>query len=145
MRTHDHSQPGSARRTQFKPQETQAEDSRVPGVEFPVAVYVSVIGAFGWILLASWFAFGSGTEADLSLGIATVLGIVFFALPIIMYEVGAARFRAEHQRLDDFLGAPVETATGALTGAQAWLQILIIPLTLAFAAILIGAVHILVA
>ena len=49
------------------------------------------------------------------------------------------------QRLDDFLCSPVDTATGKLTGSQAWLQILVIPLALAFAAIAIGAVRLFVA
>jgi hypothetical protein len=40
----------------------------------------------------SWLAFGAGTEADLGLGIATVLGIVFFALPILLYRTATHRF-----------------------------------------------------
>src|ERR1700704_5989103 len=63
----------------------------LPGAEFPKAVYRSVIGAFGFILLASWVAFGGGTDAKLSLDFATVLTIVFFALPIILYKTAAAR------------------------------------------------------
>jgi hypothetical protein len=122
-----------------------SDRGRVPGVEFPAAVYLSVVVAFAWILLVSWLAFGAGAEADLGLAIATVLGLVFFALPILMYRTGAHRFSAERQRLDDFLGSPVDTATGRLTGRQAWLQVLVIPLTLAFAAIAIGAIRLFVA
>jgi hypothetical protein len=128
-----------------EPGSSVANMSRAPGAEFPAAVYLSVIAAFAWIVLASWLAFGAGAEADLGLGIATVLGLVFFALPIIMFKTAARHFSAERQRLDDFLGAPVDTATGTLTGSQAWLQVLVIPLTLAFAAIAIGAIRIFVA
>ena len=140
MRTHDHGLPSDG----APPARSAADSSRVPGVEFPAAVYLSVVAAFAWILLASWLAFGADTEADLGLAIATVLGIVFFALPIVMYRTATRRFGAQRQRLDDFLCSPVDTATGKLTGAQAWLQILIIPLTLVFAAIAIGAVHLFV-
>jgi hypothetical protein len=119
------------------PAQSAADSSRVPGDEFPAVVYLSVVAAFAWILLASWLAFGVDTEADLGLAVATVLGIVFFALPIIMYRTATHRFRAQRQRLDDFLCSPVDTATGELTGAQAWLQVLAIPLVLAFAAIAI--------
>jgi len=136
MNTHHDSLPSDG-----APADSAAEASRVPGVEFPAVVYLSVVAAFAWILLASWLAFGVDTEADLGLSIATVLGIVFFALPILMYRTATHRFRVQRQRLDDFLRSPVDTATGQLTGSQAWLQVLVIPLTLAFAAIAIGAVH----
>jgi hypothetical protein len=141
MRTHDHGLSGEGR----APVHSVADSSRVPGDEFPVVVYLSVVAAFAWILLTSWLAFGADTEADLGLAIASVLGIVFFVLPILMYRTATHRFHAHRQRLDDFLCSPVDTATGRLTGAQAWLQILVIPLVLAFAAIAIGAVRLLVA
>jgi hypothetical protein len=117
----------------------------VPDAEFPKAVYLSVVAAFGFILLASWAAFGGGADADLSLGFATVLAVVFFALPIIMHRTAAARSADEPTALDDFLHSRVDTATCSLTGAEAWLQILIIPLVLAFAAVAIGAVYVIVA
>jgi hypothetical protein len=119
--------------------------SRVPGAEFPAVVYLSVVAAFGWILLTSWLAFGRDADADLGLAIASVLGIVFFALPIIMYRTAAARFATPRKQLEEFLRSQVQTATGTLTGSQVWLQVLMIPLTLALAAIAIGTVCVFVA
>jgi len=116
----------------------------VPGAEFPAFVYVSVLAAFAWILLASWVAFARGADADLALAVAIVLGIVFFALPIIVRRVAVAHSRPEREPAQDFLSAPVEIATGPLPGASAWLQVLLIPLALALAATLIGAVSVLV-
>jgi hypothetical protein len=78
-------------------------------------------------------------DAALSLGFAVVLGIVLFALPIIIREVAAANAGKTHETTGEFLSAPVETATGPLRGSSAWLQVLIIPLSLALAATLIGA------
>jgi hypothetical protein len=119
----------------------------VPGAELPTFVYVSVLIAFAWVMLASWLAFASDADTQLALGIAIVLGIVFFALPIIVHHVALAHSRPERREREtmrDFLSAPVETATGPLRGASAWLQVLIIPLALALAATLIGATSILV-
>jgi hypothetical protein len=116
----------------------------LPGAEFPKVVYRSVVAAFGFILAASWAAFGGGADADLSLGFATVLTIVFFALPILMRRTAATRSGDKPMALDDFIHSHVETATGPLTGAEAWLQVLIIPLVLAFAALAIGAVYVIV-
>ena len=116
----------------------------VPGAEFPAFVYLSVLAAFGWIMLASWVAFARDTDAALALGIAVVLAIVFFALPLIIHRVAAAHSQDKQRMPHDFLSSPVETATGSLPGSSAWLQVLLIPLALALAATLIGATYLLV-
>jgi hypothetical protein len=125
-------------------QEPRSGYGTVPGAELPAFVYVSVLAAFAWIMLASWLAFAGDMDADLALGIAVVLGIVFFALPVIIRQVAVANTRNRPEGTGDFLSAPVETATGPLPGSSAWLQILLIPLTLALAATLIGAAYVLV-
>jgi hypothetical protein len=116
----------------------------VPGAEFPAFVYASVLMAFAWIMLASWLAFAGAMDAALALGVAIVLAIVFFALPIIIRQVAVAHSSDKGRTTHDFLSAPVETATGTLPGSSAWLQVLLIPLALALAATLIGAVFLLV-
>jgi hypothetical protein len=116
----------------------------VPGAEFPTFVYVSVLAAFAWIMLASWVAFAGDMDAALALGIAILLAIVFFALPIIIRQVAVANSDKTPRVRGDFLSTRVETATGPLRGSSAWLQVLLIPLALALAATLIGAVHVLV-
>ncbi|HEY1245958.1 MAG TPA: hypothetical protein VGF29_14120 [Hyphomicrobiaceae bacterium] len=123
--------------------EPRSSYGTVPGAEFPAFVYLSVLAAFAWIMLASWLAFAADMDAALSLGFAVVLGVVLFSLPIIMREVAAANARKKRETTGDFLSAPVETATGPLRGSSAWLQVLIIPLALALAATLIGAAFIL--
>jgi hypothetical protein len=124
--------------------EPRSSFGSVPGAELPGFVYVSMLAAFGWIMLASWLAFAADTDAGLALGIAVVLAIVFFALPIIIRHLAVAFTHPKPQIPHDFFGAPVDTATGPLSGASAWLQVLIIPLALALAATLIGVVSVLV-
>jgi hypothetical protein len=154
---HDrHRDDGRERRSQLPPLrlvapsksrgegEPRSSYGTVPGAELPAFVYVSVLAAFGWIMLASWLAFAGDTDAALALGIAILLAVVFFALPIIMRHAATAFSRPKAQVPPDFLAAPVETATGPLSGASAWLQVLIIPLALALAATLIGAAYVLV-
>jgi hypothetical protein len=124
--------------------EPRSSYDTVPGAEFPAFVYISVLAAFAWIMLASWLAFAGDMDAALALGIAVVLGIVFFALPIIIRQVAVANVRHRPNMSGDFLSAPVETATGPLRGSSAWLQVLLIPLALALAATLIGSAFVLV-
>ena len=117
----------------------------VPGAEFPRVVYISVLAAFAWILIASWLAFGRDTEAELVLGIAVVLGLLFFALPILLCKSARSHSAEQRKTLGEFFGSRVETATCSLTGGEAWLQVLVIPLALAFAAAAFGAVYVWVA
>jgi hypothetical protein len=124
--------------------EPRSSFGTLPGAELPAFVYVSVLAAFGWIMLASWLAFAGDTDADLALGVAVVLAIVIFALPIVIHHTAVAFCRPKPQTPREFLAAPVETATGPLSGASAWLQVLLIPLALALAATLIGVAHVLV-
>ena len=124
--------------------EPRSNYGAVPGAEFPSFVYVSVLAAFAWILLASWLAFAHDMDAALSLAMAIVLGIVFFGLPLVIHHVATTRARAKPIITHDFLSAPVDTATGQLRGSSAWLQVLLIPFALALAATLIGAVFLLV-
>jgi hypothetical protein len=116
----------------------------IPGSEFPVAVYISVFLAFAWIVLASWLAFANGADADLALGVAGVLTVVFFALPVLIRLTATAHPRSRREKAHDFLASRVETATGTLSGASAWLQVVLIPAALALAATLIGAISLLV-
>ena len=133
--------------------DTQARDEEetvrsgygtVPGAEFPVAVYVSVFAAFAWIVLASWLAFANGPDAELALGFAGVLTIVFFALPVLVHLTATGHPPIRREKAHGFRASRVETATGTLSGGSVWLQIMLIPAALALAATLIGAVSLLV-
>lgn len=112
------------------------------GGELPAGVYLSVIAAYAWMALMAWVAFGGGREIDLELAVMTLIFIMLFGLPLIAFRTAHARLHAPWPRLDHFLSSSVDTATGRLTAAQAWVQILVIPVSLAFAATLIGAVNI---
>ncbi len=115
----------------------------LPGGELPRAVYRSVIAAFAWMILVSWITFGTNREADYTLALASVLMVVFLAIPVLIYVTASHHMKGPQETLDHFLSTPVETATGSMSGAQAWIEIAIIPVALALAATLIGLVYIL--
>jgi hypothetical protein len=125
-----HNQPGT-------------EDRSIPGTEFHKADYRSVMIAFAWIMAASWLAFGGRTGTNLDLAVSSLPFTVILSLPIIICKTAAAHGRRRSMRLQQFLAARVDTATGELSGAEAWLQVLLIPLALAFAALAIGGVYVL--
>ena len=93
--------------------------SSIPGPEFPVAVYRTIIVAFAWMLAAAWLAFGGTVGTDLDLTVASVLCLVFLALPIIMYRTTCNRLRKAPLAPKHFLSSRVEVATGPLSAGEA--------------------------
>ncbi len=117
---------------------------RIPGTDFNAAVYRSVLAAYAWMLLAAWIAFGRAGHIDFILAIVTIFLIIFFGIPAVMVGTGIRRTRGQQRRDRKFPGTQVDTATGPLPASEAWVQILIIPLSLALAATLIGLVNIVI-
>ena len=115
----------------------------LPGSELPTTVYWAIVLLYLWMALAAWFAFGGERGVDLNLVVVSVLGTVFLGIPIIMYLAAAARVPVSRPQSKGFLSARFDTATGEMSGAQALLQLLLVPVALAVAATLIGAVHLL--
>jgi hypothetical protein len=113
----------------------------------PRFVYVSIFAVSAWMLVAMWAAFGGSEHTAFLLVIVTLFAAFFsilFSLPAI---VGRARKKKSHEQeqgVDEFLATPVDTATERLSGAQAWIQIMIVPAAVAIAATLIGIVYLIV-
>jgi len=131
-----------------RPERDRASDARssygqVPGAELHGIIYRVIFAAYVWMMLAAWVAFGGNGEADLALSFAVVLFVMFFTVPFLLRRTAAARSRIKRRAFDQFLSSEVETATGPLSGREVSLQVLLIPLALAFAATMIGAVFIL--
>ncbi len=110
----------------------------MPGDEFPAAVYGTVVLAFVWMMLAAWLAFGGTRGTDLDLAVATVLCTAFLGIPIILSWTARNRLQGTYQNSKQFLESRVRIATGTVSGTEAWLQVALIPIALAFAATLIG-------
>lgn len=111
------------------------------GRELHSAVYISVLAAYAWMLMAAWISFGEPGRPDLVLSVATVIFIVFFAPPVICFRMAWKRVGARPPTWIEFVSSSVETATGRMSAAEAWLQILLVPCALAVAATLIGLAH----
>ena len=110
-----------------------------PGAELPNVVYRSVALCFVWLLLAAWFAFGRDRETDFSLAIVFVFSSVVGGVLFAMRHTVRQQLRDDPVSAESFAGSSVDTATGNLPAADAWIQILIIPFALALAATAIGA------
>jgi hypothetical protein len=113
-----------------------------PGVELHPKVYASLLISTVVFVIASWLAFCPDGETDYLLLIVGLVFAAFTALPALIFLAGRRAARAggmrRQQTLEQFMETRIETGSGTQTGRQAWLQIAIIPLCLAVAAILIG-------
>jgi len=131
-------------RTSDKAEREQSQtdlQDHIPGSELPVAVYLSAAASLAWMLFVVWYAFGIAGRIDFDLMFVSLIFLMFLGIPTIIHHVAVRWTHGRNTSLDDFLDHPVQTATGALSPAQAWIQILMIPLSLALAATLIGMVR----
>lgn len=117
-------------------------DHGLPGGELPKAVYRSVVLTAAWMFMAAWLAFGRNGRTDYLLGILLVLGVVSIALPRLIRMTASHHITGAPEDLQHFLHSEVDTATGPMSGGQAWIEIAIIPACLALAATLIGLVYV---
>lgn len=118
----------------------QLSDHDLPGGELPSAVYRSVAVAAVWGLLAAWLAFGRNERTDFDLAIVLVFGIIALSVPRLIRITARHHNAVKSEDLQHFLSSRVETETGQMSGGQAWLEIALIPVSLALAATLLGLV-----
>lgn len=111
-----------------------AEQSRLlPATRVhPIAVEISVL-AYAWLGAAFWLAFGGG-ETSLILSIILVLCIVYVGLLIGGAVMGRNMTpeRRQDRSVREFWEGTVDIATGRVSGREAFMQIALLPLALAF-------------
>lgn len=116
--------------------------TEIPGEELPNAVYAGIAAGYLCMLTAAWLAFGSSTATDLDLSIIVTLAAIFLAIPLIIRRTAIRWWRAPEPLWNADRSAGLDTATGWIPSRQAYIQILIIPATLALAASLICGVYV---
>ena len=101
---------------------------------FMIASYAALMGAFVVTI--------HGARADFAIVIGCFYVAMFFAVPAIFFGVEDDRVR--RPSLLEFLDDGVETATGRISGGGALVQMLIVPVLLAFAILAMGITYLLV-
>jgi hypothetical protein len=125
----------------------QSQASPPPRATLPRFVYVSIFAVSAWMLMAIWAAFGGREHTAFLLVIVTLFALFFFilfSLPVIIGRARKRKTKEQEQGVDEFLATPVDTATERLSGAQPWIQILIVPVSVAITATLVGIVYLIV-
>jgi hypothetical protein len=110
----------------------------------PVVVEIA-IGATMWFLLVTWLSFATGGEIDWDLVVVTLFIVIFFTLFLLTASFAARdpRWHLRDTSFREFLKSEVGTATGTMRGRDALIEIALVPVSLAFAATVIGLVVVL--
>jgi hypothetical protein len=105
----------------------------------PVVAEIAV-GAALWFIAMAWLDFARGGEIDYLLGIATLFFVIFFGLFLLTasYTLHDPRWPVRETSFREFLRAKVGTATGTMSGRDVLIEIALVPVSLAFAATVIG-------
>lgn len=96
-----------------------------------MAVYGVMVASFLIMMLAYFIMFWTVPEAVFMVTISAGFLCIYVCLPMVML-----RFEfSKQQSLGAFIQQPFMISTGRISGGDAWLQICLIPLMLALAAI----------
>jgi hypothetical protein len=100
-----------------------------------IAGYLGVVGSF-------WIAFGGVGETALVLVIVSLFGAMYFGLPYVMARTAAKHAFGERKQesIADFLAGDFDTLTGRIGGWSAMVQYALLPVALAFGALTIGII-----
>lgn len=122
----------------FEDLRRDAADLGVSGIH-PTAVK-ALIGAYAALLLVFWLFFGDA-QTGLTLGIITILGVMFFGLlggGILLADSVPRGVRG--RSFSEFLDGQVSIYTGWIDGREAFAQIIALPLTLLAGGVVFGAI-----
>jgi fatty acid desaturase len=105
----------------------------------PMIVKIALCAAV-WFLAVTWLAFGWGGDTDFLLAIVILFFTIFFTLFLLTasYSVKDPRWPVRETSFREFLGSEVGIGGGTMSGRDVLIETAIIPVTLAFAATLIG-------
>jgi len=105
-------------------------------------VFEIAIGAVLWFLAVTWIAFAGKGGIDLDLAVVTLFCTMFVSLFLLVASLNErdSRWPAKHTNLCTFLDSDVQIGSGTMRGRNVLIEIAMIPVTLAFAATLIGLV-----
>lgn len=103
--------------------------------DMPKAAGVLMIAAYAALMVAFVVTF-HGARADFAILIGAFYLAMFFAIPAMF--LGIERDRTRRPDLVQFLDRGIETATGRISGAEALVQMLIVPVLLSFAILAMG-------
>lgn len=114
--------------------------ARKPASVHPVAIEIGLAATF-WFLAMAWLSFAGGRHVGLDLAVVTLFCVIFFTLflTIASRAVQEKRWVLRKESFSAFLHDDnIAIDRGKMRGRDVLIEVILIPVALAFAATLIG-------
>ena len=122
--------------------DSDARSQPTPAVpDMPVAAGAFLIASYAALMLA-FIVTIQGARADFAIVIGAFYLAMFFGVPTVF--LGVEQDKTRRPDLLQFLDEGIDIATGRISGAGALVQMLIVPVLLAFAILAMGVTYLLV-
>ena len=100
-------------------------------------VYLIALGCWAAFLSVFWVTFGASANALFVLVVCAFYATVFFSVPVILTRLFPEKMPVTGD-LMTFLRRPFATIDGAISGFEALVQVIVVPLSLAIGGLAIG-------
>lgn len=129
-----------ARKSRKPPEANSAERMEASEVGVHSIVVKIALGAALWFLAVVWLAFAGQGDSRLDLAVVVLFFLIFFTLFLLTasYTQRDPRWPVRETSLREFLASKVRIGDGTMRGRDVLIETALIPVTLAFAATLIG-------
>ena len=119
-------------------------EAATPGHSVHPLVIRAAVVASVWFVIAMAISFSGGIEADYLLAVVIGFSVIFFTLVLSLARYAAAQATggAPDDSLDEFLDQDVAINTGSVSGKEALVQVLMLPIALAIGATMIGFIFV---
>ncbi len=110
----------------------------VPGSEIHPAIFKGMAVVYLAVLVAFWAAFQASAVTVFVLGVCLVYLVMYVATPAVLVRTASrhtGRKTVARASFGEFLAAPLDTGTGPCSGRVAVIQMLLVPVSLAAAAL----------
>ncbi|MFC2953337.1 hypothetical protein ACFOOP_15480 [Marinicaulis aureus] len=111
-----------------------------PNTTMHGGVFKSLALVYAALLAVFWLAFQGDREALFMVAISAVYLAAYMGTPFMLSRVGGRVDPAEDKSFAAFLREPFETWTGIVTGREAMLQVLLIPMAILIAGCGMGVI-----
>ena len=117
------------------------EDRAVVGSEVPRYVYRTMVLAYVVILLAAWIGFAQSGPTAWDVVVSAMIFAMTLGIPSVIRHISFHHQRSSRLDMGDFLEKGLDVWGGHLSGRQAAVQILVIPVVLAAGAIAFATIR----
>lgn len=112
----------------------------VPAVHEDIhpGVYKAFVGCWAALIAVFFATFAESPFTLFMLSVVTGYAIMFFGVPYVMSRVAPPATHVADVSFFDFLRGEVETSSGRISGMEALMQVIIVPLALTLGGLAIG-------